>query len=195
VIERLGLTDPVTVNWNNGLGTVYSEADADSTVFVTPPVNGWTFVVGLAIPQPLGKAFVDKATALILDLGVHFIEVQYYLAYPAFDCFAWARVVNGKLLRAYAVNDEGVVWNKGRTSKEERTLGVKLYEVRGVKTRQGDAGGELVMYPTEQHVLQVAGKWGLDPSKLDTTTATGPAQGLIARTPNSWLPQTIRRAG
>jgi len=194
VIERLGLTGTVTSNWDNGLGTIYSETEGEGGVFVTPPVNGWTFVVGLALPQPLGKGFVDKTIPLLLDLGSHFIEVQYYLAYPALDCFAWARVIDGRLIRAYAINDEGVVWNKGKPSKEEKTLGIKLYEVRGVKKRKGDAEAELILYPTEQHLMQLAGKWSLDPTRLETM-AVGPAHGVIGQVPARWRTERLRRTG
>ncbi|MGE0699657.1 MAG: hypothetical protein AB7O57_11210 [Hyphomicrobiaceae bacterium] len=193
VVEQLGLHEQVEANWNNGLGTVYNEADAESAVFVTPPVNGWTFVVGLALPQPLGKAFIDKTTPLLLELGSEFIEVQYFLAYPTLDCFAWARVIDGKLVRAYAINDEGVVWNKGKPGKEERTLGVKLYEVRGARKRRGDAEGELILYPTEQHVMALAAKWSLDPTKIETMQGIGPAQGVVGRAPLSWKPARLRR--
>lgn len=194
VIERLGLGEPIHANWDNGVGMVYSDAEGESSIFVSPPVNGWTFVVGLALPQPLGRAFVDKTVPLLLDLGSQFIEVQYYLAYPALDCFAWARVIDGKLVRAYAITDEGVVWNKGKPTKEEKTLGMKLYEVRGVKKRRGSAEGELVLYPTEQHVMQVAAKWSLDPTKLDTMPLP-PAQGVLGRAPVRWLPERLRRTG
>lgn len=194
VIERLGLTDLIETNWDNGIGTIYDEHEAASRVYVTPPVNGWTFVIGLALPQPLGRSFVDKTTPLLLELGSYFIEVQYYLACPDYDCFAWARVVDGKLVRAYAINDEGVVWNKGKQSKEERTLGNKLFEVRGVKRSPNDAKGELVLYPTEQHILQLAGKWGLDPSeleKLDPPAST--TLGIIGTAPSRWKVERLRR--
>lgn len=194
VAERLALTDTLAANWDNGLGTVYSETEGSGAVFVSPPVNGWTFVVGLALPQPLGKAFTDKSIPLLLDLGSQFIEVQYYLAYPALDCFAWARVIDGRIVRAYAINDEGIVWNKGKATKEEKTLGIKLYEVRGVKKRKGDAEGELVLYPTEQHVMQLAGKWSLDPTRLETMMVK-PAQGVIGQAPIRWRPERLRRAG
>lgn len=194
VIERLGLTDTISANWDNGLGTVYAETDSENQVFVSPPVNGWTFVVGLALPQPLGKTFVDKTVPLLLDLGSQFIEVQYYLAYPALDCFAWARVIDGKLIRAYAINDEGVVWNKGKPSKEEKTLGNRLYEVRGVKKRRSDGEGELIMYPTEQHLMMLAGKWSLDPSRLDVMPPSA-ALGHVGHAPLRWRPERMRRTG
>jgi len=194
VVERLGLVDPVTANWNNGIGTVYAEEHEDSSVFVSPPVNGWTFIVGLALPQPISKAFVDKTVPLLLDLGSQFIEVQYYLAYPALDAFAWARVIDGKLVRAYAINDEGVVWSKAKPMKEEKTLGIKLYEVRGVKRKKDDAAGELVLYPTEQHIMKLASKWSLDPTAIEDL-AIGPAHGILGHAPSRWRPERLRRAG
>lgn len=194
VIERLGITDPIAVNWNNGIGSVYDEAAGDGTVFVTPPVNGWTFVVGLSLPQPISKTIVDKTVPLLLDLGGQFIEVQYFLAYPALDCFAWARVIDGKLIRAYAINDEGVVWNKGKPTREEKTLGQRHLEVRGVKKRKRAATGELVLYPTETYVLLLAGKWSLDPSRLASLEA-GPALGRLGKAPMRWRPERLRRAG
>ena len=194
VIESLGLTDTFSANWNNGIGTVYAEDCDDATIFVSPPVNGWTFVVGLALPQPLGKSFVDKTTPLLLDLGNRFIEVQYYLAYPDLDAFAWVRVIDGRLARAYAINDVGVIWNKGRQTKDEKTLGTKLYEMRGVMKKAGDAAGELVLYPTEQHIMKLAAKWSLDPTEIENLVAL-PGLGTLGKAPSHWRPERLRRVG
>ncbi len=193
VAERLGLLDLVHANWDNGLGTVYDELLAEDRVFVSPPVNGWTFVVGLALPQPMGKSFADKSTALLLELGSTFIEVQYFLAYPAHDYFAWARVIDGKLVRAYAVTDDGVAWNKGRQTKEEKHLGTKFYEVRGVRKARGQGTSELVLIPSEAHVAALAAKWSMNPSRLDTITVnTG--LGYVGQAPAGWRPERLRRA-
>jgi hypothetical protein len=188
VIERLGLSNVIPANWDNGLGTVYSEEVGADQLFVSPPVNGWTFVVGLALPQPMGKGFADKTIPLLLDLGV-----QYYLAYPEFDYFAWARIIDGKLVRAYAITDEGVTWNKGKQGREEKTLGIKHYEVRGVRRRKGNAAGDLVLYPTEGHVLNIASKWSLDPSRLEGLPASQ-TQGAIGMAPRHWKPERLRRS-
>jgi len=193
VIEALGLIKSFPANWNNGIGAVYSEETRDATVFVSPPVNGWTFVVGLALPQPIGEAFVDKTLPLLRKLGSEFKEVHYYLAYPDLDAFAWARVAGGKLLRAYAVNDVGVVWNKGRPGKEEKRLGNKLCEIRGIQKKPNDAAGELVLYPTEQHIMKLAAKWSLDPTELANIRST-PALGSIGHAPAAWRSERLRRA-
>lgn len=194
VVDVLGLREPEAANWQTGIGAVYDRRIGDRTVFVSPPVNGWTFVVGLALPQPMGRGFIDKCTPLLMKLGGEFIEAQYFLSYPPMDFHAWARVVDGRLVRAFAIGDEGIVWNKGKPTKEEKTLGLKLFELRGVKGRKGDAGGELILYPTEEHVMRLASRWSMDPTILDRTAAgTEPAMGTAALVPSSWTAERQRK--
>jgi hypothetical protein len=194
VIETLGLGEGRACNWQSGIGTVYDKDLGESHVFVTPPVNGWTFVVGLPLPQPVGRAFVDKCTPLLLDLALRFPDVQYFFTYPLIDFFAWARVRDGKLVRAFAIGDEGIVWNKGRTTREEKALGLKLFELRGVRGRKGDAGGEMILYPTEDHVMRIAAGWSQDPTTIGMATPEG-TLGHIARAPVLWRAERLRRAG
>jgi hypothetical protein len=193
VIGALGLAEGRPCNWNSGIGTVYDARLGQNHVFVSPPVNGWTFVVGLPLPQPLGRSFADKATPLIMDLGSRFAEVQLFIAFPPVDLFAWARVIDGRLERAFAIGDEGIIWNRGKTTKEERALGLKLFELRGVRDRRGDAGGPLILHPTEGHVMQVARKWSIDPTTLGPKS-TPDARGLIARAPIHWRVERLRKS-
>lgn len=183
--KNLGLTDRASANWDSGLGTIYDGALGETRIYVSPPVDGWTFVAGLSLPHPVGKSFVDKLTPLMLRLSGDYEEVQYFFTYPLIDFFAWARVSNGRLTRAFAVSDEGILWNKGRITKQERALGLKLFDLRGVKGRKGDAGGEIVLYPTEEHVMQIARGWSVDPCVVDQYDAM-PGLGIIAQAPISW---------
>lgn len=193
VVSALSLQDPQRCNWNSGIGSVYDTELGEQHVYVSPPVNGWTFVVGLPLPHPSSSAFVDKCTPLLVSLGGRFVEVQYFFSYPPIDMFAWARMVDGRLLRAFAAGDEGVIWNKGKTSREERALGLKLFEMRGVRGRKGDAGGEMILHPTEDHVMRLALRWSLDPTRLNRTSAN-PALGYIALAPQAWRPERLRPA-
>ena len=193
VAERLGLVAVEPANWRSGLGTVYDDQLGETHIFVSPPVNGWVFVAGLPLPHPMGRRFTDKASQLLLGLGADFVEVQYFFSYPAIDFFAWARMIEGKLIRAFAIGDDGVVWNKGRPTKEEKAMGLKLFELRGVRGRRGDAGGEIILYPTEQHMMQLAGKWSLDPTELERTEMQ-PGLGWIGRAPVLWRPERLRKA-
>lgn len=192
VSEILGLADGVTANWNSGIGTVYDDELGPGHLFLSPPVEGLTFVVGLSLPHPVGPSFVDKLTPLLLRLGQTFEDVQYFFTYPLIDFFAWARVRQGRLVRGFAVNDEGVLWNIGRLTPEERALGLRLFELRGVRERDGDAGGEMVLYPTEDHVLQIARGWGLDPMLLGGLQRE-PGNGYVVRVPSAWCAERVRK--
>lgn len=192
VVDALGLVNPKPCNWNSGIGTVYDDRLGENHIFVSPPVNGWTFVVGLSLPYPVGRNFVDKCTPMLLDLGGQFVEVQYFFSYPLIDFFAWARIIDGRLVRAFAVGDEGMIWNRGKPTKDERTLGLKLFELRGVRERTGDAGGELILYPTEEHVMRLASRWSLDPTRIDAAPASA-ATGYICLAPAAWRPERIRK--
>lgn len=194
VVAALGLDRTQPSNWRSGIGSVYDDTLGNNHVFVSPPVNGWTFVVGLPLPHPVGPAFVDTFTPLLEGLAARFIEVQYYLAYPVLDFFAWARMIDGKLLRAFAIGDEGVVMNLGKTTKDERSLGLKLFELRGVKARRGDAGGAILLHPTEEHVMRLAGRWGIDPINIERAPKGDPAVGVIGLAPPQWRTERLRKA-
>ena len=194
VLEALRVTNPEPCNWNSGVGAVYDNQLDELHVYVSPPVDNWTFVVGLPLPHPVGRGFVDKCTPLLVDLGGHFPDVQYFFTYPLIDFFAWARVRDGRLARAFAVTDEGVAWSKGRPTKEERALGLKLFELRGVRGRKGDAGGEMILHPTEDHVMRLAHRWSLDPTTLSIMPSQQPALGYIAEAPFAWRSERIRKA-
>ena len=194
VVAALGLVEPQAANWRTGIGSVYDRDLGESHVFVSPPVNGWTFVIGLPLPHPVGPAFADKCMPLLMGLGARFVEVQYYLAYPPIDLFAWVRIIDGRVQRAFAIGDEGVVLSQGKTTKDERTLGLKLFELRGVKGRKGDAGGALILHPTEEHVMRLAGRWSIDPINIEKAPKSEPAIGIIGRAPATWRPERIRKA-
>src|SRR5262245_26165882 len=193
VVEALGLTELQVCNWQSGIGTVYDDRLGENHVFVAPPLNGWTFVVGLSLPYPVGRSFVDKCTPMLEHLGEEFIEVQYFFSYPLIDFYAWARIVDGKMVRAFAMGDEGIIWNKEKPTKDEKSLGLKLFELRGVRERKGDAGGELILYPTEEHVMRLASRWSIDPTRLDTVPAL-PATGFIGMAPAAWRPERVRKS-
>ena len=193
VIEALQLSSPQVANWSTGLGSVYDRELGEAHVFISPAINGWTFVAGLPLPAPVSRRFLDKCTPLLLDLGQTFVEVQYFSSMPSIDYFAWARMIEGRVVRAFAIGDEGVIWNKGRPTKEEKAMGLKLFEFRGVRGRRGDVGGEMVMYPTEDHLMELAAKWSLDPTALGNL-ALEPGLGVVARAPLHWRPERLRRA-
>lgn len=189
VLAVLGLEEVERANWNTGLGTIYSVRLGEDRVFVSQPVNGWVMVVGLSLPQPLGRQFADKCSPLLVELGRHFIEIQYFVAYPDLDYYAWARILEGKIVRAFAMGDEGVIWNRGKPSKEEKAMGLRFSEPRG---RKAPVASETILPPTEAHVMWLAGKWSLDPTRIDSVGGE-PSLGFIGKAPQFWRPERLRK--
>jgi hypothetical protein len=192
VIACLGLGECEPANWNSGIGTIYDASLSDNYVFVSPPVKGWTFVAGVPLPHPVGRNFIDKLTPLLASLSKQFHDVQYFASFPIIDLFGWARFHKGKLLRAFVIGDDGVIWDRGRLTAEEKMLGLRLYDLRGIKGRKGDAGGAIVLYPTEEQVLRLARAWSRDPLTLDKLKVE-PGTGFIARVPAAWRAERIRK--
>lgn len=193
LVRVLGLIDAEAANWQTGIGAAYHDRLGETHVYVTPPVNGWSFVVGMGLPAPVGRRFIDKSTPLLLELGKEFVEVQYFFGYPMLDYFAWARVIEGRVVRAFAIGDEGVIWNRGKPTREESAMGLKWFELRGVKGRKGDAGGEMLLYPTEGHMMQLAAKWSLDPTRIGTHSSP-PGVGAIGLAPVGWRSERAQNA-
>lgn len=193
VLDALGIEGETASNWNNGIGTIYDHWLGPDRVYISPPVDGWTFVVSLALPHPVSRGQMDKCTPLLAGLARSFVDVQYYFSYPPLDFYSWVRFREGRLLRAFASTDEGVIWSKGHASRAEQALGLKLFEFRGVRGRHGDAGSEIVMLPTEEQVMQIARSWSRDPTTLKPSDAPA-ALGYVAPAPQGWRTERLRRS-
>ena len=163
VIDVLGLVNPRPCNWSSGIGTVYDDQLSENHVFVSPPVNGWTFVVGLSVPYPVGRRFVDKCTPMLLRLGAEFIEVQYFFSYPPIDFFAWARIIHGRLVRAFAIGDEGTIWNKASRLGTRRP---GSQAVRAARVRERGTPGRAD--PLSDQARSEARRPGAGSNKIDT---------------------------
>ncbi|MEM1371792.1 MAG: hypothetical protein AAGG72_06135 [Pseudomonadota bacterium] len=193
VVDALQLNEPRTVTWQDGLAAALEQSsEATGEVFVTPPVSGWTFVVGLALPLQMGRSFSDPLSPLMVGLSRRFDDVQYFVNCPELDYFAWQRMRSGQAMRIFAATDDGIVTNRGMPTFEERALGMTMFELRGVRDRQGDAGGELLLHPTSQHVLKLAAVWGLDPTRLSSRDAA-PGLGYVGGAPRGWK-ATLKKA-
>jgi hypothetical protein len=192
VAAALGLQHLRTANWGSGVGAIYDPEISNGLVFISPPVKGWTLVASESLPIPAGDAFVDKAEPLLRALSSAFAGVQYFACFPIIDFYAWSRFDKGRRTRSFAVGDAGAVWNTGKPSAEERQLGLSFIEIRGIRERYGDLGGELQLYPTEDHVFGIAGGWSVNPMTMEVLRApTG--VGWIADAPRAWRPERARK--
>jgi hypothetical protein len=183
LIEVLKLHNAQSVSWSDGIGSIYAEpADLDE-VFVSPPIDGWSFVAGLGLPHPMSNAFADNCTPVLTELSREFGQVQYYVSFPALEYFGWATLNHGELLRAFAIGHEGVLWNRGAVSDAERALNCGLFDMRDVASYGEQPGARGL---SERHVLALAERWSLDPSTLDGRGDLEPGIGYVALVPLEW---------
>lgn len=185
LIETLELEDARTVNWSYGIGTVYSDRIGLKHVFVTPPVDGWSLIVGLSLPHPMGSAFEDHCSPFLIKLSREFGLVQYFVSLPELDYYGWVVLRDGQIKRGFACGPDGAVWNRGHVSADERSVGMAIFDIRIV----GDPGddGDAPM-PREEHVLELARRWSLDPTRLDTRDDLEAGVGYLAMAPAAWRP-------
>lgn len=169
VITALALTDIRASDWKHGIRSACGLGYKPGIVFVTPPIKGWTLVVGgVAYLHTTGDG--DHCTPILLKLGNTFSDIQYFGSDRQVDFSAWARVVNGDMVRAYSyMADTGLMINAGLATPEERALGFgKFGDDQTEPLRFRRRGRSCVVSPSEDDVLNLAGQWSINPTLLSS---------------------------
>ncbi|HWI60977.1 MAG TPA: hypothetical protein VNT75_03985 [Symbiobacteriaceae bacterium] len=163
VAEALGLHDVMPATWETGVSAAYNR---ERHVFVTPPVNGWIIAVGW--PLMVSGHTLDPLHSLLRRLSTSFGEVQAFGTHRVTEFHYWSMVTGGRIRRAYAfAGDEGrVLLNVGRLTPGE------IHAI-------GSPGKTWV--PTEEDVMNIAGRWSINPSVADDTQYES-APGLLGET-------------
>lgn len=165
---RWGCTRARSVAWADGVDARYAGA-----VFVTPPVDGWTFAMcarGNALADPLTPRFA----AWLAELSSRLATVHYSATDRVFELHAWARASGGTIDRAYCyLGESGMVHiDTGSRTAEEIDLGLGS---------PPDTDGWLEDTPDEDDVMRLAAQWSIDPTTLDALPVT--TRGLLGETP------------
>lgn len=149
VVEALGLRNVRKCGWQKGIEAAY-----EGDVFVTPPIKGWVLAVSIAFPGIPEKARPDRLSPLVKALGKKFAEVQYFGTHRIVEYHGWLRATKGEIVRRYAfLGERGeTLCDEGKRTIEETKLGLIFNEST---------------FPNEQHVMELAGAWSVDPTRLD----------------------------
>lgn len=147
--EAINLKNVHVSNWKTGI-----EGSYEGYYFISPPINGWTFIINSNMPDLSGKESPYPLT-VITDLSQRFGEAYYFGTHRIVDYHAWAKAVNGKVLRAYSYLGESgeTIINEGDLSQEERENNLFFTNI--------DVGKPKL--PNEEDVLLIAKKWTIDP--------------------------------
>jgi len=156
--RRVGAQKPEVreSTWELGLEAAYK-----GLVYVTPPLGEWTLAVSATLfPTAGAESFIK----LMLErLSTEFGEAQYFCTNHGNVVQAWARAINGELLRGYCEwNDaSNTYWAEGAVTKQELALNIRF------RNGESPAAATDAVVPNEGIVLQLASYWSLDPSTLD----------------------------
>lgn len=150
VQTALGVNRSVPCSWAEGV-------TGGHEFFISPRVNGWVIVTGLALPTPDDD--VDACFLFLTALSRKLGHVQFFHAEKFSYHHAWARMDDGYVTRAYAWAGE-TVWNQGVKTISEAQLGLKCfaYGDQALTNKITEANCE--------KVLQLAARWSLDPEIL-----------------------------
>ena len=139
VIQALGLQGAQPSSWEVGISTAYGQtgqSEPEPLAFVSPPVNGWIFVVSPHLPYPDHRkgashdAIGARFDSMFRALATKFEQVQFFGSYRVVGYDAWARARSGKVERVFCFIDGEVYANDGPQSAEERLL--RLPDVSGL---------------------------------------------------------------
>jgi hypothetical protein len=150
VRSALGLSRYAPCSWSEGM-------TGEHEFFVSPRVNGWVIVTGVAIPAPDDD--VDECFHFLISLSRKLGHVQFFHAEKFLHYHAWARLDEGCVTRAYAWAGE-TVWNQGIKTMPEVELGLKCFGY-GVACPPHTAKANM------EKVSRLAARWNFDPASVD----------------------------
>jgi hypothetical protein len=152
-------------NVENGIQGAFAQY-----LFVMPPIQNWVLVVGYGFDLQDPDQF-DK----FLEMSRLYGEVQFFGSFRGVNYSAWARFVNGKVVRAYSVADGEVYFDEGDMTELEKTLvqeemdrAVDVDERKWIATE-----GKLFCISSEENVSRMAAHWSIDPQKLENYPVVG----------------------
>lgn len=186
VSKDLGLTDVEPANWETGLKAVYE--NYETHIFITPPLQGWVFAVGIGLPDTGDSKRPDRCTPVLKDLGKRYNPVCFFGTHRVVDFHAWARVDDGEISRAYAyLGERGeTIWNLGDKTPEEAELNFHFFEdapPEGESESYWDR--EDLRFPSEEDVINISELWVFNPLEIENMNFP-PSTGYVGRIPRTW---------
>lgn len=175
VAEVMALKHLEPCNWAVGIEKAY-----EGDIFVTPAIDGWTMIVGWGLPCADTPAGIVEAKDKLLLLSKEFGEAQYFITHRGVDYHLWMKAINGSVIRAYGFGEgENVIIEGDPTEFEERLNLINTFSEESKHPNFYLA--QNFTNPGEQTVMDIAGKWSVDPSILFERKDLKAGMGYLAK--------------
>jgi hypothetical protein len=176
VAHVLGLMNPQKSNWKSGINHAY-----DSSIFISPSIDGWTLAVGWGLPAGDSKQSMEQVKVLIKKLSTEFEEAQFFSTHRIVEFHAWMKGTNGNIDRLYSYlgkSNENIEI-VGEPTEIETSL--NLFNTFSEAAKEnGYFDRNDVTYPDEELLMNIAANWSIDPTTLDDRTGIN-GLGLVGR--------------
>jgi hypothetical protein len=176
VVAAIRLQNAQPANWRTGVKYAY-----ERSVFVTPPVDGWTLIVGFYFP-PSGQGARDEVLGPLIRLSDRFGTACVFGTHRIVEYHVWAKAVAGSLVRGYGwVGESGrTFWDEGPTTAEEQKLGFAFFDERCPEAKD-DCYWERedLDFPDEMRVMEIARGWCVSPIDLHEYTPEEKSLGVL----------------
>jgi len=167
VANSLALTgDRDAVDWGTGVAAAYAADIQENVVFVTPPIEGWVFVIGWWRRLDLDSE--RDAYELTKRLSVQFGRACAFVSYRVSSVYGWMLAEKGSVRRAYLISDGQIDKDEGDIEPVERAWGIDLSDPDDAHRVNEDS------------VFEVAARWSFDPRLLEDWVQPVP-DGLLIR--------------
>jgi hypothetical protein len=168
VISSLELDEVQPANWATGVNAAYN-----GHTFISPSIDGWVFVLSHRLPELGHHKAAEKWTSLMQRLSAAHGEAQYFATHRVVGFVAWSLWRSGHEERAFAYSGES---NETLVDRSSKTAGELELNYRYFDSKSSEAKDPAyrdradLEYPDEEHVMEVAGKWSINPALLDSRT-------------------------
>ena len=175
LIKILNLSNIRPCNWQVGIEKAY-----ENSVFITPPINGWTIACGRGLPHGDTKEEIEKVKDILKNLSKDYEEAQFFCTHRIVELHTWIKAVEGNIQRVYSylgeANENIVI--EGEVSEFEKNL--HLVDTFSVEAREENYfEREDITLPDEEIVMKVAENWSVDPSTLESRMDISNGLGLL----------------
>ena len=158
VQAALRLHNPTPCSWEEGLTAAHEQM-----LFISPPVAGWTLVMGASLPEPAED--VEACFHFLRELSDKLGLVQFFSYNRAQLHHAWVEAEGGVVRRAYAWAGR-TLWNQGELTPAERELGLTCYDYNQRPAVAGWGQSHPLAVNTER-VAMLAARWSVNPAAID----------------------------
>jgi hypothetical protein len=190
VAKVFGAVDLQPANWRSGIEAARQYRSPDEgtfPVFISPPINGWTLVVGKSFPGPAEPETEDgrEFRRRLRELASHFDDVQFFGSSRVVAYYAWARARAGTIERIFYFVDGPTLVSEGEQTPEEIRLGffdLRSLDDDGMTSDDHEIKGRVRNFG-EEEVLDLAGAWSINPMRLNPVDQPA-GVGFIASLPH-----------